>query len=210
MRSARRIRILSSALAALAVSAASGVSAAQAGVLVSSATDCDSQSLSQPFFPWVDVASYVLAPSGTLEQGSDGWSLNGGAQVTAGNEPYYVHGAGETSSLRLPSGSTATTAAMCVGIEHPTVRFFARKTAGSFLATLRVDVLFEDAFGNVWALPIGLVGGSSAWMPTAPFAVVANLLPLLPGDHTAVAFSFTPQGGDWGIDDVYVDPYGGR
>ena len=37
--------------------------------------------------------------------------------------------------------------------------------------------------------------------------VVANLLPLLPGEHTPVAFRFTALGGDWSIDDVYVDPY---
>jgi hypothetical protein len=38
--------------------------------------------------------------------------------------------------------------------------------------------------------------------------VVANLLPLLPGAHTPVAFRFTPQlGGEWAIDDVYVDPF---
>jgi hypothetical protein len=38
--------------------------------------------------------------------------------------------------------------------------------------------------------------------------VIANLLPLLPGSRTAVAFRFTPygDGGDWTIDDVYVDP----
>ena len=37
--------------------------------------------------------------------------------------------------------------------------------------------------------------------------MVANLLPLLPPDMTAVRFIFTPLlGGDWQIDDVYVDP----
>ena len=37
--------------------------------------------------------------------------------------------------------------------------------------------------------------------------VIANLLPLLPGETTPVAFRFTAQGADWSIDDVYVDPY---
>jgi hypothetical protein len=35
----------------------------------------------------------------------------------------------------------------------------------------------------------------------------ANLLPLLPGSKTAVAFRFTAVSGDWQIDDVYVDPF---
>jgi len=38
--------------------------------------------------------------------------------------------------------------------------------------------------------------------------VVANLLPLLPGHHTPVAFRFTPLlGSSWSVDDVFVDPY---
>ena len=38
--------------------------------------------------------------------------------------------------------------------------------------------------------------------------MVGNLLPLLPGDMTPVEFRFTPLlGGDWQIDDVYVDPF---
>jgi hypothetical protein len=55
-------------------------------------------------------------------------------------------------------------------------------------------------------LPIGAdLGG--AWHPSLPALVVANLLPLLPPDMTAVRFKFAPQlGGSWQIDDVYVDP----
>jgi hypothetical protein len=33
-----------------------------------------------------------------------------------------------------------------------------------------------------------------------------NLLPLLPDDYTPVAFSFKASGGEWQIDDFYVDP----
>jgi hypothetical protein len=129
--------------------------------------------------------------------------------VEDGNEPFFVHGAGERSALALPSGSSATSPSMCVGILHPTMRFFARNR-GSLLSTLRVEVLFEDASGRIHALPIGLVLGDNKWHPTLPFPVVANLLALLPGEHTAVAFRFVPTGlgASWVIDDVYVDPYG--
>jgi hypothetical protein len=60
-------------------------------------------------------------------------------------------------------------------------------------------------------VPIGIVLGGSAWGPTLPMPVIANLLPLLPGDLTPVRFRFTPAGigGAWQIDDVYVDPYRG-
>jgi hypothetical protein len=55
-----------------------------------------------------------------------------------------------------------------------------------------------------------VVLGGSAWQPTLPFPVVANLLPLLPGQMTPVAFRFTARGGAWRIDDVYIDPWKAR
>jgi hypothetical protein len=194
---------------ALALAAMIGAApAAHAGPLVASATNCDSQAFERPFARWLDPFSYTLVPGGTFEQGASGWTLSG-ARVVAGNEPFFVHGADEHFSLALPPGSSATSPSMCVGLLHPTMRFFARNQ-GSLLSTLRVEVLFEDAGGSTHALPIGLALGDGRWHPTLPFPVLANLLALLPGEHTAVAFRFVPTGlgASWVIDDVYVDPYG--
>lgn len=196
--------ILTAALAAAAVAAP----VAQAGVLVDTTTSCDG-ALSQPFLPWLDVASYVLAPDGGLEVGGGAWTLTGGAAVGAGNEPWNVGDAADASHLDLPAGSTATTEAMCVGLEHPTLRFFARRTSGSLTSTLRAEVLFEDALGGHHSLTIGSVGGlgASSWQLSPLMAVTANLLPLLPGNYTPVAFQLTPQGASsWQVDDLYVDP----
>ncbi len=179
---------------------------ASAGPLVASAPACSSGG-DQVFAPWLDPASYVLDQGGAFEDGAAGWSLSG-ATVVAGNEPYYVHASGDSSSLSLPAGSSATSATACVGIENPSIRFFARRTSGSSLASLRVDVLFEDASGNVLTAPIGTVLSGGSWQPTLQMPILVNLLPLLPGDHTPVAFRFTPQGaGSWQIDDLYVDPW---
>lgn len=182
--------------------------AAQASPLVATAEDCDAQELSQPFLPWADPAYYTLAPNGGFERGGSGWALHGGAAVGSGNESYYVRDARDTRSLRLPAGSSATSAAMCVGIEHPTLRLFARNT-GSPLSSLKVSVLFVDGAGETQSVPIGSVMAGSSWNPTHPMVIGVNLLPLLPGERTPVAFEFTPQGsgGEWRIDDVYVDPY---
>jgi hypothetical protein len=191
------------ALAVLVLAPSAG-----AGILVKTATGCGTPTYERPFLRWADIATYVLAPDGALEGATSRWSLSGGAAVTSGNESYNVHGPGETHSLALPSGSSATTAAMCVGVLHATLRLFARNT-GASLSSLRVDVLFEDAAGAVHSLPIGLLLAGSSWQPTLPVPIVANLLPLLPGNLTAVAFRFTPQGrgGAWAIDDDYVDPH---
>jgi hypothetical protein len=201
-RSRRLAGLFAASLFALGISSSSAV----AGPLVASATDCDAQYAEQPFLPWADPASYVLAPGGTLEGGLAGWSTSGNVAAVSGNEPWYVHADGESTAMRLSPGSSATTSSMCVGIEHPTLRFFARN-GGSALSTLRVDVLFEDAWGNVRSATIGVGAGIAGWQLTAQMPVVANLLALLPGEHTAVAFRFTAQGGPWTIDDVYVDPW---
>lgn len=194
------------AIAALAMSA----SAASAGVLVASAPSCDSQSLSKTFMPWLDIADYTALSGGDFENGAAGWWTNGAASVAGDNESFHVGAAGDSKSLALNANSSVTSPAICVGIEHPTLRFFAkRRTTGllAALSTMRVDALIELADGTVLPVPIGVVTGYSNWQPTLPMAIVGNLLPLLPGERTAIAFRFTAQSGDWSIDDVWVDPY---
>lgn len=202
--SRHRLIALAAAMCALALAVASPT--AYAGPLLESAPSCTDRVFEHPFVPWADPAAYVLAPNGTFEK-STGWKLAGASRVS-GNEPYYVHAAGDKHSLSLPPGSSARSATMCVGIEHPTLRLFARNT-GSALSTLRVNVLYEDAQGEVRSATIGELSGTSTWHPTPAMALVVNALALLPGDHTPVALRFEPQGpdGGWQIDDVYVDPY---
>lgn len=180
--------------------------AANAGVLVESATECSDASASQVFLPWLDPANYVLAPGGDFESGS-GWNSDG-ATVVSGNEPWNVVGANDHKSLQIAAGDAATSPSMCVGLEHPTLRFFARSSGTGPLSSMRVEVLYENNLGLVETLPIGLVLPDGSWSPTAPMSVLANLLPLLPGERTAVAFRFVPQGsGSWQVDDVHVDPW---
>ena len=192
------------AVVALAV----GATTANAGVLVASSPSCEDQAMSKTFLPWLDLADYTALSGGDFESGAAGWSLDDSA-VASGNEPYRVGGANDSKSLALESGGSATSPTICVGITHPTIRFFAKRRSGGLLSTstLRVDVLFETKSGDVASLPIGLVGNGGSWQVTSPMLVVANLLPLLPGEKTPVAFRFTAQGGAWSIDDVWVDPY---
>jgi hypothetical protein len=201
------------ATALIAVAAlATGASAANAGVLVTSAPSCPDQALSKPFAPWLDFADYTALPGGDFEGSGAGWTRTGGAAIAPGNETFYVGSAGDSQSLALPAGSSATSPGICVGLEHPTIRFFAKRGPSlmSSLSTLRVEALVELAGGGVLSLPVGVLTGSPSWQPTLPVAIVANLLTLTPAEHTSVAFRFTSPGGDWSIDDVKVDPYGRR
>lgn len=206
---ARLARRLPLGLAAAVASLFSTVPAAHAGLLVSSAADCPTQSLSQPFLPWADPAQYTLAPGGNFETGAAGWMLSGGAQVVSGNESFQVGGSSDANSLALPAGSSATSPSMCVGIQNPDLRFFALNT-GDPTSTLSVSVIYETSLGGETSTQIGAFTAGGAWQPTVQDPILVNLLPVFPNGQTPVAFTFTPQGqGNWQIDDVYVDPWGG-
>jgi hypothetical protein len=201
-----RIRTMLAATAATLTASLLLAASASAGLVVQTTTTCPAQPLSHPFVPWLDGSSYQLAPGGAAES-SAGWTLTGGAKVVAGNEPYRVHAAGDDASLHLPAGSSATTAPVCVGLEHPTLRLFARKSSG-LLSTLVVSAVVRPQLGGELVVPVGVVVAGATWTPTLPFLFLGNLLPLVPGQYTPVSFRFSPLlGGDWQIDDVYVDPY---
>ena len=64
------------ALLAILAFALVAPASASAGVLPGT---CPKERLSQPFLPWLDPMSYVLAPDGGFEDGGQGWRLRNGA-----------------------------------------------------------------------------------------------------------------------------------
>jgi hypothetical protein len=200
----RAVIAAAAAIASLALAAP-----ANAGILTASAKDCGDETLSKPFAQFGDQANYKFVKNGGFEDGAAGWTLSGRAKVVSGNEPWKVAGASHGKSLVLPAGSNAISPVSCVGLAEPTMRFFAKKNKAPLLgiSTLAVSVYVKTSLGLVVPLPIGVVLGNGQWKPTPPMLIVANLLPLLPGDRTPVAFQFTPILGEWQIDDLHVDPY---
>jgi hypothetical protein len=200
-----RTTLIAASLAVVALAASAP--SASAGVLVKSAPNCTWATGTQPFAPWGDSARYNLAPGGDFEADArQSWTLAGGASFVSGNEPWKVAGANDSRSLRLPPGATATSPVMCVGLEHPTLRLFAKNNR-ELLSTMTVEVIFETSLGLKAAAPVGVLLPSGQWKPSPRFLVVANLLPLLPGEHTPVQFRVRSVGlGTWSVDDFYVDP----
>jgi hypothetical protein len=92
----------------------------------------------------------------------------------------------------------------------PTLRLFAQNS-GSPLSSLQVSVQVPGPLGGQQTVPVAVVSAGSDWQPTAQIPIVVNLLslPLVNSDGTDVSFQFTPlgSGGDWTIDDVYLDPF---
>jgi hypothetical protein len=185
---------------------------ASAGILTASATDCGDETLTTPFARFGDHANYKLVQGGSFEAPDAEWTLSRGARIVSGNEPWKVGGSNHGKSLVLPAGSSAISPTSCVGLAEPTVRFFVKKNRAPLLgvSTLAVSVYVKTSLGLTVPVPVGVVLGNGQWKPTPPMLIVANLLPLLPGDRTPVAFQFTPVLGDWQIDDVYVDPWRAR
>jgi hypothetical protein len=178
--------LLAGALAALALAAPAN------------AATCAGKS-GQPFLPWGDANFYELAPNGTLES-TNGWTLSGGARLVSGSEPFAVTGRLGRYSLAIPAGGVAISPAMCLDEARPTFRFFARSAAG---ALLHAEALAEKP---AQVADLGYASATTAWGPVAPMATGASGLLVDRKGTVAVRLRFSAAGGDFQIDDVFVDP----
>ena len=190
----------------LMIAAAVAVPASTASAdLISRAKEksCPVVSSSQVFLPWLDAAFYELAPNGGFEERTKSWQLRGGARVTAGNESFFVHSSTDNYALQLPDGSSALSSPVCIGLTRPAFRLFA-SNAGAQESSLDVEVIYQGRFGVLAVLNGGTIVSDGQWAPTP------RLLMLEPPAGTmSVQIKFTPvgSGGDWRIDDLYVDPF---
>lgn len=162
----------------------------------------------QAFKQFGDTASYTLAPSGSFESGTTGWSLSG-ASVEGGGESYFVNSTSDSRSLVVPPTSQPISPPICVDRSMPTFRFFARQVSGGW-SEMNINVLWTDSSGVAHVTTAGGLGPSTSWGPTPVYNLAAMLGPLFqPGSTLSVRIQFVPAsgGGAIAIDDLYVDPY---
>lgn len=173
-----------------------------------SAQACSNVGAAQVFLPWGDSSSYVLAPDGGFESGGTGWTLSGGAKTVEGNEPFYLHAAGDNRSLSLPAGSSALSPSICMAIDTPTFRLVARNT-GDTSSGLRVEATYQ-LLGLLRTKDVSTVYGESAWAPSQQMSTVLSLSTVV-GTVTpsSIQIRITPlgSGGNWQVDDLYIDPF---
>ena len=168
--------------------------------------------VSQVFQPWGDYAQYAFVPNGGFESGTYGWAVAGSPKVVAGNESFFVHSRYDRYALSIPAGSSVTSPPMCIGLLNSKMRFFVSNT-GDPNARLKVQVLYNGGVGSLLSLATKLLGISdagyvtagSAWQPSEQVGMLSGALPLL---TSSVQFRFTAVdgGGNFRIDDVYLDP----
>lgn len=169
---------------------------------------CSYTGAEQVFKPWGDSNSYVLAPNGGFEAGGTGWALSGGAKAVEGNEAFYLNDAGDSHSLSLPAGSSAVSSPICMSLDTPTFRLLARNT-GNASSGLRVEAVYP-LLGLIRTKTISTVSAGPSWAPSQQMSTVLTLSTivgtLIP---SAVQIRITPtgSGGNWQVDDLYIDPF---
>lgn len=155
-----------------------------------SASACTYEKGEQAFSAWGDPRSYVLAPDGDFAAGGAGWTLEGGATVAA-------------QSLALPAGGSALSPPICASRETPFLRAMALDS-GIPGAKLQIEVVYE----GLEASRNHVVAGDTdeSWDPTHPLGQSFGLA-TLGGTDSSVQIRITAVGGDWQVDDVYIDPF---
>jgi hypothetical protein len=162
---------------------------------VVSLNTCNLSALSRAFFPWLDSADYELAPGGAFERSA--WTLTGGAKLVAGSEPYAATGTLGSSSLSLPTASSAQSPPTCVDAAYPSIRFFIAGTGS--VAVKVVD-------GGL-AIPAGVAVAGGEWSPSPVMLTSSAVLGALSGGTAQVSVTLTGLSGDPQIDDVFIDPW---
>jgi hypothetical protein len=177
-------------------------------MMAATAQACSYTGAEQVFKPWGDSNSYVLAPNGGFEAGGLGWVLAGGAKTVEGNESFNLNDAGDSRSLALPAGSTAVSPPICMSLDTPIFRLLARNT-GSAGSGLRVEAIYP-LLGLIRTKTVSTVYAGPNWAPSQQMSTVLTLSTivgtLIP---SAVQIRITPtgSGGNWQVDDLYVDPF---
>jgi len=177
-------------------------------IFATGAQACSYTGAEQVFSPWGDPHSYVLGPDGGFESGAAGWSLRGGATTVAGNESFRLHDAGDTRSLSLPAGSSATSPPICMSIDTPVLRMFARN-GGDPSSRLRVEAVY-NLLGLLRTNVVNDVSAGSSWAPTQQMSVVLGLSTIVGTVvPSSIEVRITPldSKGQWQVDDFYVDPF---
>jgi hypothetical protein len=177
------------------------------GVPAAAQAACSPTPTSKVFQAFGDTADYSLVSSGGFESGTTGWSLSG-ASVVSGNEPWRVRAATDAKSLAITPTGRVVSPPFCVGIEHPSFRFFAKRTSGSW-GVLNVSLRWKVGDGATNETVVGSVTPGTSWAPTQSFGL-AQTLGLWDSSQTAsVQIVLDPEdyGGAIAVDDVYIDPY---
>ena len=108
--------------------------------------------------------------------------------------------------LRMPPGSKATSPAMCIDLNYPTIRYFVRDADREW-ARLKTQVMYVDHETAYSPYTVGKLNASGNWRLTEDIEIEPERGGVEAG-WRRIAFRLVadPYEGDLRIDDLYVDP----
>jgi hypothetical protein len=163
---------------------------------------CAGHTFTRALAPVGDKHWYMLAPAGDFESNvAAAWTLAPGAGVQEGTQTRLRFSGRDHQSLRLPPGSSATSAEQCVTTDYRSLRLFARNT-GDPKGRLIVELRYRDpVLGLIPTIfRAGALKGTSSWDLSDSLATRAGVT------GTTMSIRLTAQGGNWSVDDILVDP----
>jgi hypothetical protein len=219
----RRGAVVRGSLLALAAAAALGTissTAAQADALPT--TDPCGYTIDQQWqaFASVDVSDqneYVAFPNGTLAAATsgvaDGWSQNMLANVVQDSDvalPYDQLGypSADQNVMDLLALGAATSPAVCASQYTPSARVMI-KNVDTF-GKLTITEIVSDSGGVIGKTVVATLTESNTRWDAGSSSMIA--IPSVPVTWTAdptvsVKLKFSTKGGEWEIDDLYLDPF---
>jgi hypothetical protein len=179
---------------------------------VGQAATCTALPTSTIFSSFNDFNNYFAMPGGSFEAGAPGWSFQNAGIVGATNDTFTTG----SHALKLSNAGSVTSAPICINPQIPMLRFFVKSNvaAGSTgnYSQLNVSALIKNSAGSQLTYFLGQLQGSSygSWTLSPQFTWGKQFDSwLFQADGTAtlqLQLTYQGQGGQWWIDDVYVDP----
>jgi hypothetical protein len=158
-------------------------------------------SASPVFAPWGDSSDYYLPANGGFESGAAGWTLNGGAAVVDGNEPFNLNASTDSHSLAVPAGGSASFS-VCYGVSYSALRFMAVGPG----ARVHVSISTQNPLGILSRLDGGTFTAGSSWAPSPKVSTLFSSL-IAPFGAKTMQVQIDVSGAPAQIDDLYVDPF---
>jgi len=203
----RTVAALAAAGAALAAPIGGASAAEISGV-------CPNQIFTTPFSAWGDTGAYTLVPGGDFEGTLAGWTTSSKKVAIVRDGVDNLGSGADRAALALPAKTSVTGPSVCVTTDYPYMRFFARSAQASSSSTLTVEVLYESG-GALSTIRVAQLSGSTmgGWSLTPKLSTGVYLATLGAslGSGTIsgagnMRLRLTASGGDWTVDDIYVDP----
>ncbi len=115
-----------------------------------SSRTCSSPLIENPFARFGDRRDYVMAPSGSFENGTAGWQLSGGAQRVTEADPVDLGARDGAGMLAMGPRSRAISPTMCVDLDYPTFRVLTKADGQTDSAEFKIEIAYPDAPKPVW------------------------------------------------------------